>query len=62
MGRNSMKVVKYKAIIVSIRKVNWRNVEEIANNIISPNDHGDPELGTNLYGLFLIFRANSLCM
>lgn len=52
-----MKVVKYKVIIVSIRKVNWRNVEEIADNIISPNDHGDPELGTNLYGLFLTIQS-----
>lgn len=39
-------------MIVSIRSVNWKNVEEMVDNIKSPNEHGDPELGTNLYGLF----------
>lgn len=35
------------------KKSNWRNVEEMAGNIKSPGEHGDPELGTNLSGLFL---------
>lgn len=33
--------------------INWRNVEEMADNIETPDDHRDPELSTTLYGLFL---------